>query len=56
MKIRLRFATFEQNGTPRISMSRDELLAMLNSLDKDDKANYRLIRVIEALERELLAA
>lgn len=56
MKMRLKFAVFEHNGTPRISMSRDELLAMLNSLDRSDPDNDRLIQFIEALERELLAA
>ena len=51
--MKVKFATLVVNGTPRISMSREELLAMLNSLDREDRDNDRLIQFLEALDREL---
>lgn len=55
MNIKLKFATFSVGGIPRISMSREEILSTINSLDRNDKRAEFLIAYLEALEKELLS-
>ena len=52
--MRVKFATYEHQGTKRISMSRDEILATVSSLDARDKENERLIWFLQHLEKELV--
>ena len=52
--MKIRYATFTHDGTKRISMSREEILSMLNGLDKNDPNNTNLIAFLEGLERELI--
>ena len=54
IKIQLKFATMEVRGIPRISFSREELLATKNSIDKSEPGVEVLLSFLDSLEEELL--
>lgn len=52
--MKLKFATVTIHGTPRITFSRDEILAMRNSLDENDSHDDMIIQFLDALEKNLI--
>ena len=50
----MEFTIIDYDGDVRIGFNREEILATLDSLDKDDKANTNLLAFLRTLESLIL--